>query len=198
MVTSTVAGVPTEFLPEAVKPDDSIANESNAQSPSLTETSTSSKRGRGAPAGNANARRHGLRCGVLGKGNKDVENVSSKLRLALENAVILRHNEVSILHAAYIQSCTRHEMRAMLLQKWLRTEGPNIPVLDRAALLKQLSDASDSRDRCLEKLGLGRGDGKPLWAAAFTVPSEALPANPTGTSTAGENAPQDANTEAAA
>lgn len=175
-----------------------IAEETHAQGPSVAESTRPPKRGRaGAPAGNKNAMRHGLRCGSLTKADRDIANVVSILRQHLENAVVRQHGEVSILHAAYIQSCTRHEMRAMLVQKWLRGEGAALPVLDRLPFLKQISDASDQRDRCLEKLGLNRSE-RPLWGEAFTTPQASPAADPTATTSEPTNAQQAQSTEAAA
>jgi hypothetical protein len=62
------------------------------------------------------------------------------------------------------QSAARHEAVALLLQRWLR-EAPDLPVTERAAVLKQFSAATDRRDACLEKLGLSkRPESDPLTA----------------------------------
>jgi len=100
-------------------------------------------------------------------------------RNALEDAVFARHRKVTEYHAATINSACRHEQRALLLLRWLReaaepqsathtlqnqavdgkhtssvSRQTGLGVMDRAALLSQISDATDKRDRCLERLGL--------------------------------------------
>lgn len=102
-------------------------------------------------------RRHGkylfLRVGRQPKGAAYIGRELADLRRETEAAVLDRHGSVSILGAALIQSATRHEGRARLLQRYMRSEG-DLPLHDRIQLLREISAASDSRDKCLERLGL--------------------------------------------
>jgi hypothetical protein len=133
----------------------------------------------GAPKGNGNARRHGLRGRNLLPEEKYIENAARAFQHSTEDAVIVRFGEVGLYHAAVIQSAVRHEIRAKLIGRWLnvaKEQGEKLSLLDQANLLKQLSDASDSRDRCLEKLGLNDRDdirGKPAADVSIVV----LPSN---------------------
>ena len=70
----------------------------------------------GAPQGNTNAMRHGLRCGTLPSGFRSITNSVSRLRQELETEIVQRHGTVDTYRAALVQSCCRHEQRAALLQ----------------------------------------------------------------------------------
>lgn len=81
----------------------------------------------GAPRGNQNALRHGA--GNVGrileadrppKGCGYILRGARTFRMALEAAVVERHGQISIPHAAAIHSAMRAETRARLLARWLR------------------------------------------------------------------------------
>ena len=119
---------------------------------------------RGAQNGNRNAIRTGvysfLTTGKYPRGASYVGRLIGQLRHSLESIVLGREGEVSVFNAAVIQSACRHEGRAQLLQRWLREidGGGNVkkpPSLqDRVSILREIGNASDSRDRCLRALGL--------------------------------------------
>jgi len=152
-----------------------------------------------APAKNRNATRHGIRgylaVGSLPRGSSYVRRLLSGFRTSLESAVVDRHGEIGTYHAALVQSACRHECRALLLTRWLRKEAGDradgnggkqstMSLADRLAVLRDISAASDSRDRCLEKLGLGKQEAK-SWLDTFYStgddPADAdLPASGTG------------------
>jgi hypothetical protein len=135
----------------------------------------------GAPRGNANHMRHGLSAAKLPKGCEHISNRVGVFRRQLENEVIASHGEIGVYHAALIQSSVRHETRAKLLSRWLRESENEIRttiskgsangngttpettvtctslgILEKAQLLRDISNASDSRDKCLEKLRLDK------------------------------------------
>ncbi|MDX1968992.1 MAG: hypothetical protein SFV23_17585 [Planctomycetaceae bacterium] len=124
-----------------------------ANSPASTPTRC------GAPAGNRNARKHGLRGRKLSREERYIANSTTAFQRETESAVIERFGEVDLYRAAVIQSAVRHETRAQLIGRWLRVaeeQGEKLTLIDRANLLKQLSDASDARDKCLERIGLDK------------------------------------------
>jgi len=61
---------------------------------------------------------------------------------------------LSVFHAALIQSACRHEGRAQLLTRYLREAG--LSLADRLAVLSGIGNATDSRDKCLQRLDLDR------------------------------------------
>jgi hypothetical protein len=136
----------------------------------------------GAQYGNTSAQRHGLRSSRLPKGCGSIANSTGELRANLE-AELLKRGPITTYQAALVQSCVRHETRAQLLARWLRlaeepethaesqtpktsdgsetstlTKRQGLGVLDKAALLRDISAATDSRDKCIEKLKLDGGD----------------------------------------
>lgn len=152
-----------------------------------------------APKGNVNAMRHGLRCASLPPGCKYIEDSANRIRRELEAAVAERHGEIDIYHGALIQSVVRHETRAMLLYRWLRQTEPKqtstasmserngnkttsgsksttsgLSIMERASLMKDISTATDSRDKCIERLGLSRPIESDAWRV-LDVPADAQP-----------------------
>lgn len=128
---------------------------------------------RGGQPGNQNARRHGLRSTSLTKETRYIEHVIGRVRSNIEQAVVKQKGEVSILDAALIQSLCRHEMRAMLLGRWLRELMENetpANLADRKSTLASLSRATDDRDRCLTRLDLGKDE-----ASVWIFPEEPTP-----------------------
>lgn len=117
---------------------------------------------RGAQAGNGNALRHGLRSAKLPAGCKKIEAGAIRLRLDLESEVFECRGSVGVRDAGLIQSALRHERRACLAERWLRTEADTLSITDRLALLREISNATDSRDKCIERLGIVPGSLKSL------------------------------------
>lgn len=112
---------------------------------------------RGAPPGNANRTRSGKRAWSavkrLPKGSGAIRQQLYTERDEIEVVTGRQHGEISLFHAALIQSAIRHSGRAQLLERWLRVE-PDLTLNERLAVLKEIGAASDSRDKCLQRLGL--------------------------------------------
>ncbi|HWB13415.1 MAG TPA: hypothetical protein VFE62_12300 [Gemmataceae bacterium] len=123
---------------------------------------------KGAQPGNTNGLRHGLRSGsvrlALGKLPREmvrIERAVNQFRLLIEAAVVEAHGQISVYHAALIQSACRHETHSMMAKRWLRLQDECLDHNQRLAYSKAIADASTARDKCLEKLGLqpgGAGD----------------------------------------
>ena len=77
-----------------------------------------------------------------------------QFKRAVEADVAERYGEISIYHAALIQTACRHEGRAQLLTRKLRQCEAELSHADQLATLKEIGNASDSRDKCLKLLGL--------------------------------------------
>jgi hypothetical protein len=89
---------------------------------------------------------------------------------------------------ALLQSACRHEARAMLAAKWLRDEGKNLAINERLSLTATISNATDSRDKCLKLLGLDRlADAGDAWGSIPVFESAATNPSPTGESTPQNN-----------
>jgi hypothetical protein len=102
--------------------------------------------------------RYALVSGKFPRGCSYVARVLAELRRQLEAAVVAAHGQVSILHAASINSAVRHEGRAILAGRWLRLHAESMSHTERLHYLREVSNASDSRDRCLARLGLDKDD----------------------------------------
>jgi hypothetical protein len=122
----------------------------------------------GAAKGNAHRTRSGKRAWQavkrLPKGAGLVRRALYAERDEIERAVVSQHGEISLYHAALIQSALRHSGRAGLLERWLRLE-EGLSLTERLAVLKEIGSASDSRDRCLKLAGLDVKPSGGLWDA---------------------------------
>jgi hypothetical protein len=128
-----------------------------------TISNTTLNRRRGGQSENANAMTHGLRAGAsvirlnlgaLPPSMARIERAVNSFRRVLEGAVIQTHGCVNLIHAALINSASRHETHALRVQRWLRLNSDSLDANQRLAYSKAIADASTARDRCLERLGL--------------------------------------------
>src|SRR5580704_6418392 len=108
----------------------------------------------GAPVGNANAMRHGLRSIRLPGRCRYLELATFRIRRELEDACLSKFGEVSVRSAAFIQSICRHEVRSSLAARWLRLEGEKLPIEQRLALLREIGRATTERDKSIDALKL--------------------------------------------
>lgn len=104
---------------------------------------------------NQNATKHGLRASGLPRGCAYLESQLTAFRRYVRSEM-QRDGSTTIYQEAVLQSAVRHETRALLAARWLRKEGEKLKLPDRIALLGTISSATDSRDKCLEKLGLDK------------------------------------------
>jgi hypothetical protein len=139
--------------------------------------------GHGAPPGNRNRTLMGVRgwaaIGSYPKGCSHVRRLVGRMRVELEDAVCEQHGSIGVYQAALVQSACRHEGRALLLTRWLRTETDGsrkcsadatdkpagLTVAEKLGILKEIGNATDSRDRCLKLLGLDAAKDRNPWDA---------------------------------
>ena len=107
--------------------------------------------------------RHGLSAGSLPDSCRYISNAVSIMRRSLEDSVLEKHDVVTVVCAARIQSAAHHETRAMLATRWLRVaeqeDGKPLPLADRLLLLGHISNATDARDKCITALNIETSDG---------------------------------------
>jgi hypothetical protein len=118
----------------------------------------------GAPLGNRNGMRHGLRGSGLPKGCHHIERATSHFRRQVEDAVVEARGEISLLDAAFINSAYRAERHAQLAQRWLAKEAENMTPADRLAYSREVAKASKMRDEALAALGLPQRPSTAPWA----------------------------------
>ncbi len=117
-----------------------------------------------APETGADVRRRALRRGHvaefvqgrLPRGSGWAQRHVSRLLKLLEAELVKRHRELSPWQRAVLQSCGRHEARALLLQQLLRKRADEITVSEVLAVTAAITNSSDRRDRCLRALSLDR------------------------------------------
>lgn len=117
----------------------------------------------GAPLGNVNNLRHGLRAGQLPKDAKYIENRLNAFRRQLEAAVFEAKGEVSLVDAATIQTCLRWERHAALAQRWLNKQYAELKPEQRLTFSREVARASAERDKALATLKLDTATHDP-WA----------------------------------
>jgi hypothetical protein len=148
----------------------------------------------GAPRGNRNRITSGLRSFVLGRyppGCSYIARHGHLLRRQLREAVTTQEGSTNVWSEAVIASACQHECRRLLLLRWLRladepqtirkssmkdglavaiTEAKGLGIMDKAALLDKIGQATDARDRCLKVLRLDtRRDASP-WDDLYRNP----------------------------
>lgn len=129
-------------------------------------------------AGNTNAQRHGvygyLSIGRLPKGAAYIRRQLSAFRRELERAVADQCNgDMGIRDAAFVHSACRHEARAQLLGRWLRCDECKT-LGERLAVLKEIGNATDSRDKAIVALGLRRTPEHDPYADLYRTPIPAV------------------------
>lgn len=115
----------------------------------------------GAPRRNRNRLRHGLRAAQLPREARYIELAINTFRRQLEDTLTDAYGETTIYQAALINSACRHERRAMLAERWFRLSNGELSLADKLQLHKTISDASDARDKCLERLQLNVNESDP-------------------------------------
>lgn len=113
---------------------------------------------RGAPQGNRNAMKSGLRSilttGRYPRGATYVARLVAGLRSELEIAILSLRPSAEVHEAALCQSAARHEARALLLQRMLRDKQDELTTDQKLSILRDMSAATDARDRCIKQLNL--------------------------------------------
>lgn len=123
--------------------------------------------------GNRIATTHGVRgfltTGTLPPKAAYIRRNLNRFRTALEAAVLEQSDKIGLYQDALINSAIRHEARAALLQRWLRINEA-LTHAEKLATLKEIGNATDSRDRVLKALKLDDGDGGQVLLASLYGP----------------------------
>jgi hypothetical protein len=122
--------------------------------PTQANGTTEPNRG-GAPLGNRNRTRHGLRgIGWPDGADSDKRNVN-KLRRALADAVLAAGGNLDIPTCSLIEQIGDWERHRRLAARWLRTE-KGLTIDQRLLLSREIARASRERHSCLKLLRLER------------------------------------------
>lgn len=139
--------------------------------------------------GNQNAVSHGVHVGggmSLPKGCRQVQAELDRFVEQVRAATLAAHGEIRVYEAALIDTAASHQRRILLLFRWLRMEFDTLNFDQKTSCLREVSNASNARDKTLKDLGLDRREAPDLWgdigkadAARASLPA---PANPTADS----------------
>ena len=88
-----------------------------------------------------------------------------------------RHGEIGILQAALIESCVRHEGRALMAERYRRTR-KRLTMTEKLGISKEIGAASDSRDRCLERLDINKAQDANPWGVLDATSQPATTGGP--------------------
>ena len=127
----------------------------------------------GAPTGNQNATKHGLRVcrkgltlSRLPRGCLGLSKRAELFRRHVEDAVFQQHGEIDTYRASLIHSATTWVTHGLLAARWLRLE-PDLTISERIELSKQVALSAEKRSACLKLLGLDRRQDVQSWIAAM-------------------------------
>jgi len=132
----------------------------------------------GAPTGNRNAAKHGLRMTVsaLPSGCHFISQSCYQLRRHLESWCLERRGEIGLWESCCIQTAIRYEQVSQLCARWLREAGSKLTHAERLGYAKQIAEASDRRDRVLQRLGLDKSEEADIFTDLYAAPATALSA----------------------
>jgi len=140
----------------------------SSTAPTTAPTTNDHRRG-GAPRGNANRTRHGLRGTKLPPAAKAEERKLETFRGWLRETLQADGRTIDLATAATMQACERHERGALLALRWLRVEHDKLSLAERLQLLETIARATTARDKALARLGLrinaSDDGGSDLWAS---------------------------------
>ena len=119
--------------------------------------------GGGAPLGNANGFRHGMRGSNLPKGCGGILRATHHFRRQLEDAVLQARQEITLLDSAFINTAYRAERHAQLAQRWLAKEADTMTPADRLAYSRETVRASAERDKAIAALDLPKRPSADPW-----------------------------------
>lgn len=100
--------------------------------------------------------RHGLTTGNLPAGCKYIEIRVASFRNNLEQAVLESKGEISITDASCINTALKWERHGLLANRWLRISAEKMNPSDVIRFSKEVAEASDKRDKAIQRLGLDK------------------------------------------
>lgn len=150
----------------------------------------------GAPQGNKNAYRHGLRqSGDRGdrrllvlpsspSRDRWADRLVDALRRKWEEAVVAQKGQLSRADEEAIQTAAKWELHSIRAGLWLRRDSEKITHAERMTASREVAEASERRDRALARLALGANtsDNADPFAAYFASRANATPTRPARTS----------------
>lgn len=131
----------------------------------------------GAPVGNKNGQKHGVRAlrdglrhgltaYALPKGCRRIGSAVGVFRRALEDAVVAARGNVTVVDSSTINRAIRCEVKARLAARWLSREGDAMSCAERLSFLNAADAGTLGRDRAIADLSLSDQHLAGLWSLA--------------------------------
>lgn len=114
----------------------------------------------GAPANNQNAYKHGLRSAKLGPGMEYIGRKASMFRKTAEAEALNLRGKLGVWEQSLLQSATQWLITALKIERLLRVFDAELTHDQRVTYSERVARACNERDKCLQKLGLDRDDGR--------------------------------------
>jgi len=133
-----------------------------------TESKTNSRGG--APVGNRNRLRHGLRSRKLPfKGGRTIMRYRNSYRSALEDTLLAQGREIGPYEASCIAAATAWYTHALKASFWLGRAYDDLEPEQRLNFSREEARGMEQMARIVEKLGIDKREQSDLWAS-FTPP----------------------------
>lgn len=132
----------------------------SSTNPHHFQPGNTASRGHGAPRGNVNGMRAGLKseavrlCKLGNLPDRRVARDCQAFRRQLEALTFERHGEVRPGQELAINTATRHEIVSRLAVRWLTLHKDELTPTERLHFLSTMAKHSDLRDKAVERLGL--------------------------------------------
>lgn len=116
--------------------------------------------------------------GTLPKGCRYVNRLALAFQRSLEAAVRAVHGEITFSLASLVNSATRAERGALLIQRWMRESDAKLSPSEKLNFNREYWAFTERRDRCIRALKLGAvdatagGAGDSPWSALDELDAE--------------------------
>ena len=125
----------------------------------------------GAPRGNVNAMRHGLRSGSDPPGCSYITRQASEFRQSLEAKVLAKTGEIDVYESSLIHTAVSWLKHGLKCRRWLRINFNDLSADQRVTYSREAPRAFESMTRCLKLLGLDVRPESDPWAALDLRPA---------------------------
>ncbi len=129
-----------------------------------TTTIEQSKPQGGAPKGNTNAMRHGLRSGSDPPGCSYISKQACEFRNSLEAKILAKTGEIDVYESSLIHTAVAWLKHGLKCRRWLKVNFKDLSADQRVTYSRESPRAFESMTRCLKLLGLDVKPDSDLWS----------------------------------
>src|SRR5580704_1541002 len=121
----------------------------HTQTPETPATDADRKRTGGAPDGNANALKNGLRCGKFPPGSEYLIKQVASFRKVAEAAILDARGQLGFYETSLLQTAIEHYSHGLRVRRWLRVGWNDLNLDQRLAYSREIARAFSERDKVL-------------------------------------------------